>query len=100
MVGQAVDFVNILFWTTHSILKAVKPFMLPQIPCNVKNLIYVIRCKGCQEEYIGETGDILRHRMPVNRQQIRNANVRMLYENEHIAAFSHNMNTQFKCPFI
>ena len=50
---------------------------------------------GCQEEYIGETGDILRHRMPVHRQQIRNANVRMMYVSGCIAVCSHNMNTQF-----
>ena len=69
--------------------------MLPQISCNVKNLIYVIRCMGCQEEYIGETGDILRHRMPVHRQQIRNANVRMMYVSGRIPVCSHNMNTPF-----
>ena len=27
--------------------------------CDAKNLIYVIKCKGCDEEYIGETGDTL-----------------------------------------
>ena len=39
--------------------------------CEVRNLIYVIRWGGCQEEYIGETGDTIRHRLTVHRQQIR-----------------------------
>ena len=51
----------------------------------VRNLIYVIRCGGCQEEYIGETGDTLRHRRTVHRQQIRDASTRMLYVSGHIA---------------
>ena len=51
---------------------------------------------GCLEEYIGETGDTLRHRVTVHRQQIRNSNVRMLYVSGHTAACSGKMNTQFK----
>ena len=40
--------------------------------CDAKNLIiYVMQCMGCDEEYIWETGDSLRHRMTVHRQQIR-----------------------------
>ena len=39
--------------------------------CDVKNLIYVIKCCGCQGEYIGETGDTLHHRATVYKQQIR-----------------------------
>ena len=53
--------------------------------CDAKNLIYVIKCKGCDEEYIGETGDTLRHRLTVHRQRIRDARVRMLYVSSHIA---------------
>ena len=53
--------------------------------CDAKNLIYVIKCKGCDEEYIGETGDTLRHRLTVHRQQIRDARVRILYVSNHIA---------------
>ena len=53
--------------------------------CEAKNLIYVIKCKGCDEEYIWETGDTLRHRLTVHRQQIRDARVRILYVSNHIA---------------
>ena len=40
---------------------------------------------GCDEEYIGETGDTLHHRLTVHRQQIRDARVRILYVSNHIA---------------
>ena len=37
-----------------------KPFKAKySMSCEVKNLIYVIRCSVCHEEYIGETGDTL-----------------------------------------
>lgn len=41
------------------------------ITCESSHLIYVITCAGCGENYIGQTGDTLRHRMTVHRQQIR-----------------------------
>lgn len=67
-----------------------------QMTCNVRNLIYVIQCQGCHEEYIGETGDILRHRLTVHRQQIRNPSVRMLYVSEHISVCSGQLDVKFK----
>ena len=36
--------------------------------CEAINLIYVMQCTGCDEEYKGETGDSLWHRMTVHRQ--------------------------------
>ena len=38
--------------------------------CTSRNLVYVIVCGGCQEFYIGETGDTLRNRFAVHRQQM------------------------------
>ena len=64
--------------------------------CEVRNLIYVIRCGGCQEEYIGETGDTLRHRLTVHRQQIRDASTRMLYVSGHIANYAKNQSIKFQ----
>jgi hypothetical protein len=52
--------------------------------CNSSNLLYIITCNGCKKQYIGETGDILRNRMRVHRQQIRDKNTRMLNVSEHI----------------
>ena len=36
--------------------------------CTSENLIYVITCPGCTENYIGQTGMTLRQRMTVHRQ--------------------------------
>ena len=39
--------------------------------CTSTNLVYVITCAGCGQNYIGETGDVLRNRVTVHKQQIR-----------------------------
>ncbi len=43
-----------------------------------------MRCHGCNKEYIGETGDLLRKRVTVHNQQIRDPNTRMLAVSSHI----------------
>ena len=35
------------------------------MPCDVKNVLYVIRCLGCNEYYIGQTGGKLRERRTI-----------------------------------
>lgn len=52
--------------------------------CDVKNVVYVMICKGCCEEYVGETND-LRKRMSVHRNHIRDPNRRILRVSSHIA---------------
>ena len=37
-------------------------YVTTNMGCDAKNLIYVMQCTGCDEEYIGEKGDSLRHR--------------------------------------
>ena len=44
-----------------------------------------MKCKGCGEEYIGETGNYLRKRVSVHNQQIRDPSTRMLHVSEHIS---------------
>jgi len=51
--------------------------------CDVKNVVYVIICKGCREEYVGETND-LRKRMSVHRNHIRDPSHRVLRVSAHI----------------
>ena len=51
--------------------------------CDVKNVVYVIVCKGCQNEYVGETND-LRKRMSVHRNHIRDPSRRLLKVSGHI----------------
>ncbi len=52
--------------------------------CNSKELIYVITCRGCNQQYIGETGDTLRNRTRVHRQQINDIKTRQISLSEHI----------------
>ena len=52
--------------------------------CASTNLIYVITCAGHGHNYIGETGDVLRNRVTVNKQQIRDLHTRMLRVSKHI----------------
>ena len=35
------------------------------------NLIYVIYCDGCTEEYIGQTGGLSIYRLPIHREQMQ-----------------------------
>ena len=64
--------------------------------CEDKNLIRFIQCGECQEEYLGETGDTVRHRLTVHRQQIRDASTRMLYVSGHIATCAKNQSIQLQ----
>ena len=41
-----------------------------------------------QKQYVGETGDILRNRIRVHRQHVRDKNVRVLHVSEHISTCS------------
>ena len=68
--------------------------------CDVKNVVYVMKCGGCGEEYIGETGNLLRQRVTIHNQQIRDPKTRMLKVSEHIANCAHNLNPKYKIfPF-
>ena len=52
--------------------------------CSSKNLLYVIKCSGCGKDYIGETGNELRKRMTVHRQQIRDPTINMIPLSAHL----------------
>ena len=57
----------------------------------VKNVLYVIKCGSCGEEYIGQTGDFLRKRVTVHNQQIRDPKTRMLYVSGNIDICAHQL---------
>ena len=63
--------------------------------CEVKNVIYVMTCSGCGEEYIGETSNFLRKIVPVHNQQIRGPQTRMLKVTEHKDNCAKNMYPNF-----
>ena len=52
--------------------------------CDVKNVLYVIRCLGCNEYYIGQTGGKLRDRRTVHAQQIRDPSTRQIPLSAHL----------------
>ena len=69
--------------------------------CDSRNLIYCIVCRGCGEKYIGQTGDVIRNRVRVHKQQILHEDKRMLGMSEHISKCSQNYSPNFKIiPFF
>ena len=64
-----------------------------------QNLIYVITCAGCGHNYIGETGDVLRNRVTVHKQQIRDPHTRMLGVSKHIDECAAGLTPQFTISF-
>ena len=52
--------------------------------CKSKNVLYIITCNGCREQYIGKTHDMLSSRMRVHRQQIRCPEYRKIAVSGHI----------------
>jgi hypothetical protein len=61
-------------------------YIRTELTCSSNNLIYVLICAGCDEYYIGETGDTIRARVRVHRQHINNANCAPLKVSRHVAA--------------
>ena len=55
--------------------------------CKAKNVIYVIECRGCNEQYIGETVN-LRNRVTLHNQHIKHAELRKIPVSQHIAECS------------
>ena len=80
---------------------AGKTFHLKQeFSCTSRNLIYCLTCTGCKKQYIGETGDVLRNRMTLHRQHIRDSRYIVLHVSQHIAKCAKGKNIQFEItPF-
>ena len=52
--------------------------------CESKNLIYVVICSGCKEEYIGQTQAMLKERLNTYRQHIRQPELQQIDVEGHI----------------
>ena len=63
--------------------------------CTSTNLVYVITCARCGHNYIGETSDILKNRVTVHKQQIRDPHTRMLGVSKHIDECAAGLTPQF-----
>ena len=66
--------------------------------CTVKNVIYVIEYRGCENYYIGETNN-LRKRTTLHNQHIRHKELRMVPLRGHLASCSDNDQKYFMFPF-
>ena len=92
-----------LITTTNAIMfkNGEIPFKIKSnMNCNAKNVIYLIRCSGCNKEYIGQTSN-LRARVRIHKQQILNPNLRTLYVSKHIAHCSIGEDIPFTItPFL
>ena len=64
--------------------------------CDVRNVIYVMKCRCCGKEYIGETGNFLRKRVTVHNQQIRDPRTRMLKVGEYIDIYANTLNLKYE----
>ena len=64
--------------------------------CDTRNVIYFIICLGCNELYIGETGNTLRARVRVHKQHINTPEYRQIALSEHLDVCGHK---QLHIPF-
>ena len=73
--------------STHRIYKTIIPSKLNHVDCNTSNLIYLITCRKCSLQYVGETCQKLRERFNHHRSCIahpdKDHNCRIL--SEHIS---------------
>ena len=52
--------------------------------CDSTNLIYLLICKGCGEEYIGETSRTLRERVSLYKNRIGDPKLGTIYVEKHV----------------
>ena len=82
------------------LIKQKYPLQIIEHGMEAPHVVYVMKCRGCGEEYIGETGNPLRQRVTIHNQQIRDPKTRMLKVSEHIANCAHALNPKYNIfPF-
>ena len=75
--------------------------MKNNMDCGVRDCIYVITCNGRGEKYIGESGDTLRPRTSLHRNQILMPQYRKLKVRRHIAEWARTKPIMFTIfPFF
>ena len=66
--------------------------------CDVRNVMYVIRCLGCCEYYEGQTGRKLRDIRTVNAQQIRDPLTRKTPVNAYLDELQSDRSKVYNVP--
>ena len=101
VIAQIVPFANALNEEGNCYNSNGKVFYVNEtMSCDAKNVIYVIKCNGYKELYIGQTGDKLRTRRTIHAQQIRDPSTRQIPLSEHIDNCSRNIPKFQKFPFF
>ena len=59
-------------------------FLKSSLNCESSNLNYVVICQGCKEERIGETGCLVKERINIYRQHIRQPQYQQLEVQKHL----------------
>ena len=68
--------------------------------CKSKNVLYIVTCQGCKEQYVGMTNDTLAARVRVHKQHINSPQYRKLGVSKHIDECS-NLKLKFTItPFF
>jgi len=68
-----------------------KTFKIKQhMTCKSANVLYIITCNGCNEQYVGMTNNTLAKRFTVHRQQINHPTYRKIGVSEHLYNCSKN----------
>lgn len=62
--------------------------------CDIRNVIYALKCNGCSKDYIGETSN-LRNRVTLHNQHIRNPDNALLPVSRHIAICAKDITPKF-----
>ena len=62
-----------------------------QFTCNTKNVIYLIQCKNCRKQYVGQTSTCIRHRIS---QHVNNKSSTSSTVDQHFAIPGHTMLVQ------
>ena len=70
------------FTTVHKKFEIRVPFN-----CDSKNLIYVVICSSCKEEYIEQTQRIIKERLNSYRQHTQPVNISQLDIENHIRTY-------------
>jgi len=68
--------------------------------CLSHNVIYILICKGCNDFYIGQTGNMFRNRLTLHRQHIAQPCYAILNVSKHIASCTKNVQTKFQASPI
>lgn len=69
--------------------------------CGTQNLLYVLVCMGCNEYYVGQTGNSLRERNRVHKSQIKNVSIACCPASRHIHTCARNKYPQYRImPFF